>query len=84
MPDLEPDVGVGEGARRIAENAIEALQALLVLALLLIDDPEAEQYFIRLIEVWNEEVSAVALEHPDSAWYIPLSIFRTDAKASSA
>lgn len=51
MPDLEPNIGVREGARWIAEDAIETLQTLLVLALLLINDPEAEQDFVRLIEV---------------------------------
>ena len=42
MADLEPDVCVREGAGRIPQDAIEALEALGVLALLLVDDTETE------------------------------------------
>lgn len=51
VPDLEPDVRMRQWARRIAQDAIEALEALLILALLLVDDPQAEQDLVRLIKV---------------------------------
>ena len=51
MADLEPDIGVCEGIRRVAEDAIEALEALRVLALLLVDYAEAEQDFVRLVKI---------------------------------
>ena len=52
VPDLEPDIGMGEGIRRVAEDAVEALETLLVLALLLVDDAEPEEDLVRLVEVW--------------------------------
>ena len=51
MTDLEPDIGMRKRIRGIAKNAIEAFQALLVLALLLVDDAEAEEDLVRLVEV---------------------------------
>ena len=51
MPDLEPDVGMGERVRRIAKDAVEALQALVVFALLLIDYAETEENLIRLVKI---------------------------------
>ena len=51
MPNLEPDVGVGERTGRVTQDAVEALETLRVLALLLVDDPQAEQDLVRLIKV---------------------------------
>ena len=51
MANLEPDVRVCEWARGITQDAIEALETLRVLALLLINNAEAEQYLVRLVEV---------------------------------
>jgi hypothetical protein len=42
MPDLEPDIRVGEGVGGVAQDAVEAVERLLVLALLLVNDTEAE------------------------------------------
>ena len=38
VSDLEPDVGMRERVRWIPEDAVEALEGLGVLALLLVDD----------------------------------------------
>ena len=51
VPNLEPDVGVSKGIRGVAENAIEAVQGLLVFALLLVDDAEPEVNLVGLVEV---------------------------------
>jgi hypothetical protein len=51
VSDLEPDVGMSEGIRRIAEDAVKALEALGVLALLLVNDAEPEEDLIGLVEV---------------------------------
>ena len=51
MADLEPDVCVREGAGRIPQDAVEALEALGVLALLLVNYPKAEQNLVRLVKV---------------------------------
>lgn len=51
MADLKPDVCVRKGAGRIAQDAIEALEALGVLALLLVNYPKAEQDLVRLVKV---------------------------------
>lgn len=51
MTDLEPDVGMGERVRRIAKDAVEALQALVVLALLLIDYAETEENLVGFVKV---------------------------------
>ena len=51
MANLEPNIGVGEGAWWVPEDTIEALQAVRVLALLLVDDTEAEEDLVRLVEI---------------------------------
>lgn len=51
MTDLEPNVGVGEWVRRIAKDAIKALEALGVFALLLVYDAEAEEDLVCLVEI---------------------------------
>jgi hypothetical protein len=51
MSNLEPDIGMGERAGRIAENTIKASQRILVLALLLVYDSQAEEDFVGLVEI---------------------------------
>ena len=51
MTDLEPDVGMREGVRGVAEDAVKAFEGLVVLALLLVDDAEAEEDLVRLVEI---------------------------------
>ena len=51
MPNLEPDVGVRKGTGRIPQDAIEALEALGIFALLLVNYPKAEQDLVRLVKV---------------------------------
>ena len=51
MVNLEPNVGVREGIGWVAEDAVKALEALCVLALLLVDDAQAEEDLVRLVEV---------------------------------
>ena len=51
VSDLEPDVGVGERTGRVTQDAVEALETLRVLALLLVDDTETEKNFVRLVEI---------------------------------
>ena len=51
VSDLEPNIRMCERAGRIAQDAIETIQALLILALLLVDDAEAEQDLVRLIKI---------------------------------
>lgn len=57
VPDLEPDVGVSKRVWRTTQNAVKALQGVVVLALLLVDNAKAEQDFISLVEVqiWRQE-----------------------------
>ena len=50
MTDLEPDIGMSERTGRVAEDAIKAREAVFVLALLLVDDAEAEEDFVYFIE----------------------------------
>lgn len=51
VPNLEPDVGMGEGTRGIAKYAVKAGKGLLVFALLFVDNAEAEKNFVGLIKV---------------------------------
>lgn len=51
MPDLEPDISMGEGAGRVAQDAVEATQGLFVLALLFVYDTETKEDFICLVKV---------------------------------
>ncbi len=51
MADLEPYVGVREGIGWVSENTIEALEALVVLALLLVDDTQTKEDFVGFIKV---------------------------------
>lgn len=51
VSNLEPDIGVREWVRRVAQYAIEAVERLRILALLFVDDPEAEQDLVCLIEI---------------------------------
>ena len=54
VPDLEPDVGMGEGTWWVAEDAVEAAEGLFVLALLFVDDAETEEDFVGVVEIlWN-------------------------------
>lgn len=51
MADLKPDIGVSERTWRVSQYAIEAHKAILVFALLLVDDAEAEKDFVFLIKL---------------------------------
>lgn len=51
MTDLEPNIGVGEWAGRVSQNAIKASEAVVVLALLLVDDAKTEKDFIFLVKI---------------------------------
>ena len=51
MTDLEPNIGVGEWARRVSQNAIKTSEAVVVLALLLVDDAKTEKDFIFLVKI---------------------------------
>ena len=51
MTDLEPDVGMGERVRGIPKDAVEAVERLGVLALLLVDDAETEEDLVCLVKV---------------------------------
>lgn len=51
MPDLEPDVRMGERTWRIAEDAIEAAEGFVILALLLVDYAETEENLICLVKI---------------------------------
>jgi hypothetical protein len=53
MADLEPDVALLERARGLVEDALEAVEAVVELALLLVDDPEPEPDLVRLVKVWR-------------------------------
>ena len=54
VPDLEPNVGVGEWTRRVTKDAVEAFEGVFVLRLLLVNYAEAEEDFVRLVKVWEE------------------------------
>ena len=56
VPDLEPDVRVGEGIWGTLKNLLEAAEALLVLATLLIDYTQPKEDFVGLVKVqiWKE------------------------------
>ena len=51
VADLEPDIGMRERVRRVPEDAVEAVERLGVLALLLVDYAESEQDFVRLVKI---------------------------------
>jgi hypothetical protein len=51
VPNLEPNVCIGERAWRIAQYAIKAPQTFVVFSLLLVDDPQPEEDLIGLVEV---------------------------------
>ena len=51
MTDLEPNIGVCKRRWRVSQYAIEALETLLILALLLVDDAKAEHDLVRLVKV---------------------------------
>ena len=51
MPNLEPDVCMGERTWGIAEDAVEATQRLVVLALLFVDDAQTEEDLVCLVKV---------------------------------
>ena len=51
MADLEPYVSMSEGVRGVLENAVEALERLLVFALLFVDDTETEQDLVGLVKI---------------------------------
>jgi len=51
VPDLEPNISVGEGTRRVAKDAVKTGQRLCIFRLLLIDNAKAEKDFIGLVKV---------------------------------
>lgn len=51
MANLEPDVGMGEGTRGAAEDAVETSKRFFVLALLFVDYAEAEKNFVGFVKV---------------------------------
>jgi hypothetical protein len=51
VADLKPDVGVSQWTRRISQNAVETDNAVVVLALLLVDDAEAEKDLVFFIKI---------------------------------
>lgn len=51
MSDLKPDVFLGQWSRRIGDNVLEALEALVILLLLLVDYTQAKVDFICLVEI---------------------------------
>lgn len=51
MTDLEPDIGMCQWVRRVAQDAVEALQGLVVFALLLVYYAEAEEDLVCLVEI---------------------------------
>jgi hypothetical protein len=64
-------------------DAVEVVDGDFVLALLLVDDAEAEEYLIGLIEVETFE-EGLESRTKDLDAKVPLSIRSTDEKASSA
>jgi hypothetical protein len=51
VTNLEPNVGIGKRTWRIAQDAIKATEALFVLGLLLVDNPQSEKNFVGFVEV---------------------------------
>jgi len=52
VSDLEPDIRVSEGTWRVAKNAIEAGQRVIILALLFVDDAESKENLVSFIEIF--------------------------------
>jgi hypothetical protein len=50
MSNLEPDVLLGQWARRVGDNVLEAVQTLVELLLLLVDYAKAEVNLVCLFE----------------------------------
>jgi hypothetical protein len=90
VSDLEPDVALRERAGRLLEDALEALETRVVLALLLVDDAEPKQDFICLVKVRREHgwpqarVSTHVAAAAPRAGDAPLSMRSTEENASSA
>ena len=51
VTNLEPNVGIGKRTWRTAQDAIKATEALFVLGLLLVDNPQSEKNFVGFVEV---------------------------------
>jgi hypothetical protein len=51
MPNLEPDVRMGERTWRIAQDAIKAGEGFFIFALLLVDYAETEENFICFVKI---------------------------------
>lgn len=51
VANLEPNIGVGKGTGWVAEDTVKTHEAFVVLALLLIDDAEAEENLVLFIKV---------------------------------
>ena len=51
MPYLEPNVGMRQGAWRVAKDLMETVEGIGVLALLLVYYAEAEENLVGLVEV---------------------------------
>ena len=51
MSNLEPNVGMREGAGWIAKNTIEAGKGIFVLALLFVYDTKSKENFVGLVEI---------------------------------
>jgi len=51
VTNLEPNIGIGKRTWRIAQDAIKATEALFVLGLLLVDNPQSEKNFVGFVEV---------------------------------
>lgn len=51
MANLEPDIGLIQRGRWITDDPSEALETLPIFRLLFVDYPQAEVYFIRLVEI---------------------------------
>jgi len=51
VTNLEPNIGISKGTWRIAQDAIKATEALFVLGLLLVDNPQSEKNLVGFVEV---------------------------------
>jgi hypothetical protein len=51
MADLEPNVGVGKGTWRIAQDAIKASKAVFIFGLLLVNYSQPEKNLVGFVEV---------------------------------
>ena len=51
VSDLKPDVRMGKGVWGALENLLKTIEAILVLAALLIDYAQSEQNFVGLVKV---------------------------------